>query len=48
MCYQCEKGFYITDNGRACANETYEVVKEEFSSYIRISILSLFTLLFAL
>ena len=48
MCYQCEKGFYIADNGRACANETYEVVKEEFSSYIRISILSLFTLLFAL
>ena len=48
VCYQCEKGFYIADNGKSCANVIDEEIDNDLSSYLRIAIYGLFTLLLAL
>ena len=34
VCYQCENGYFIADNGRACLNETIEEYDTDYSSFL--------------
>ena len=34
VCYQCESGYFIADNGRACLNETIEEYDTDYSSFL--------------
>ena len=43
VCYQCENGYFISDNGRACLNETIEENETDYSSYLVFNCLDFIT-----
>ena len=41
VCYQCEDGYFIADNGKECLNETIVESEKDFSAYLELSCLYL-------
>ena len=41
VCYQCEDGYFIADNGKECLSETIVESEKDFSAYLELSCLYL-------